>query len=131
MLFSDIEQSTRLLTRLGRDYERVLDGCRTAQRNAWAACGGVEMGTEGDSFFVVFSTAKGAGAAAVQAQGSLVRHDWPVGGQVRVRMGIHTGSPRIHDHGYVGIDVHRAARIAAAAHGGQVVISDVTAKLAG
>jgi predicted ATPase/class 3 adenylate cyclase len=130
MLFSDVEQSTRLLTRLGQGYERALDGCRSAQRDAWAACGGVEMGTEGDSFFVAFSRAEDAVAAAVVAQGSLIRHNWPAGGQVRVRMGIHTGSPRIHDDGYVGIDVHRAARIAAAAHGGQVVISDVTAKLA-
>ncbi len=87
------------------------------------------MGTEGDSFFVVFSAAEDAVAAAMAAQGSLVRQDWPDGEQVRVRMGIHTGVPRIHDHGYVGIDVHRAARIAAAAHGGQVVISDATAKL--
>ena len=91
--------------------------------------GGVEMGTEGDSFFVVFSAAEDAVAAAVEAQRSLGAREWPEGEQVRVRMGIHTGSPRIHDDGYVGIDVHRAARIAAAAHGGQVVISDATAKL--
>jgi class 3 adenylate cyclase len=129
MLFSDVEQSTRLLMRLGRAYEQVLDACRTAQRDAFAACGGIEMGTEGDSFFVVFSAAQDAVAAAVAAQGSLARVDWPDGEQVRVRMGIHTGSPRIHDHSYIGIDVHRAARIAAAAHGGQVVISDATAKL--
>ena len=92
--------------------QQALDGCRTAQRAAWAAYDGVEMGTEGDSFFVVFSAAEDAVAAAVEAQGSLARHDWPDGEQVRVRMGIHTGSPRIHDDGYVGIDVHRAARIA-------------------
>lgn len=129
MLFSDIEQSTLLLTRLGRAYEQVLDGCRAAQRAAWTACGGVEMGTEGDSFFVVFAAAEDAVAAAVAAQLSLARHDWPNGERVRVRMGIHTGSPRIHDGGYVGIDVHRAARIAGAAHGGQVVVSDATAKI--
>ena len=131
MLFSDIEQSTVLLTRLGRRYEEALDGCRIAQRAAWAAFRGVEIGTEGDSFFVAFSTAEEAVAAAVEAQRSLTARDWPDGEQVRVRMGIHTGNPRIHDDGYVGIDVHRAARIAAAAHGGQVVISDATAKLVG
>jgi predicted ATPase/class 3 adenylate cyclase len=129
MVFSDIEQSTLLLARLGRGYEQALDGCRTAQRAAWVRLGGVEMGTEGDSFFVVFSSAEEAVGAAVEAQRSLVAQDWPNGEQVRVRMGVHTGSPRIHDQGYVGIDVHRAARIAAAAHGGQVVISDATAKL--
>jgi class 3 adenylate cyclase len=129
MLFSDVEQSTLLLTRLGQAYEQALDGCRTAQRAAWAAFGGVEMGTEGDSFFVVFSTAEDAVRAAVEAQVALGALEWPNAEQVRVRMGIHVGSPRIHDDGYVGIDVHRAARIAAAAHGGQVVISDATAKL--
>ena len=129
MLFSDIEQSTLLLTRLGPAYEGALDACRAAQRAAWVRFGGVEMGTEGDSFFVVFSSAEDATAAAAQAQISLVSYGWPAGEQVRVRMGIHTGTPRVHDKGYVGIDVHRAARIAAAAHGGQVVISDATAKL--
>ncbi len=129
MLFSDVEQSTLLLARLGRAYEQALDGSRTAQRAAWLRFNGVEMGTEGDSFFVVFSAAEAAVAAAVEAQRALVARDWPEGEQVRVRMGIHTGSPRIFDDGYVGVDVHRAARIAAAAHGGQVVISDATANL--
>jgi predicted ATPase/class 3 adenylate cyclase len=130
MLFSDVEQSTLLLTRLGHGYTQALDACRAAQRAAWTACHGVEMGTEGDSFFVVFPTAHDAVAAAVQAQRSLAAHDWPDGEQVRVRMGIHTGSPQIHHDGYVGIDVHRAARIASAAHGRQVVVSEVTARLA-
>jgi predicted ATPase/class 3 adenylate cyclase len=129
MLFTDIEQSTLLLTRLGPAYADALDACRAAQRAAWAKHGGVEMGTEGDSFFVVFATAEDAVGAAVDAQVALNGLAWPNGEQVRVRIGIHTGSPRIHDDGYVGIDVHRAARIAAAAHGGQVVVSDVTAKL--
>ena len=129
MLFTDVEQSTLLLTRLGRAYETALDGCREAQRSAWSDHGGVEMGTEGDSFFVVFSTAEAAVLASVDAQRALGELELPNAEQVLVRMGIHTGSPRIHDDGYVGIDVHRAARIAAAAHGGQVVISDVTAKL--
>ncbi|TCO42354.1 putative ATPase [Kribbella antiqua] len=129
MLFSDVEQSTRLLTRLGRAYEQALDSYRLAQRAAWAGFGGVEMGTEGDSFFVVFSTAEDAVGAAVQAQVALGGLEWPNDEQVRVRMGIHTGTPRVHGLDYVGLDVHRAARIAAAAHGGQVVVSDATAKL--
>jgi predicted ATPase/class 3 adenylate cyclase len=129
MLFSDVEQSTLLLTRLGRAYEQALDACRTAQRTAWTSFNGVEMGTEGDSFFVVFSTAEDAIGAAAEAQRMLAGQDWPADGEVRVRMGIHTGSPRIHDGGYVGIDVHRAARIAAAAHGGQVVVSEAATHL--
>ena len=129
MLFSDVEGSTLLLTRLGRHYEQVLEGSRDLQRRAWADYDGVEMGTEGDSFFVVFAAADAAVRAAIAAQTALQHHPWPAGEPVRVRMGIHTGSPRIHGDGYVGIDVHRAARIAAAAHGGQVVLSEVTAKL--
>ena len=78
------------------------------------------MGTEGDSFFVVFSAA-GDAVRPQRRRRSLVALEWPNGAQVRVRMGIHTGSPRVHDDGYVGIDVHRAARIAASGHGGQVV----------
>jgi class 3 adenylate cyclase len=95
-------------------------------RKAWAEQGGTELGTEGDSFFVVFPTAQGAVAAAVQAQGDLAAFEWPAGEQVRVRMGIHTGTPLVHDGGYVGMDVHRAARIAGSAHGGQVVVSSAT-----
>jgi class 3 adenylate cyclase len=87
------------------------------------------MGTEGDSFFVVFKTAQAALAAAAQAQRELAIHPWPRGERVRVRMGIHTGTPGVHDGGYVGMDVHRAARIAGAAHGGQIVVSSTTAEL--
>ncbi len=129
MLFSDIEGSTRLLNRLGPRYVEALDTQRQVMRTAWAAHGGTELGTEGDSFFVAFPTADGAVAAAVQAQRGLEKQAWPGGEQVRVRIGIHTGSPQVHDGGYVGIDVHRAARIAASAHGGQVVVSSVTADL--
>jgi predicted ATPase len=96
---------------------------------AWAEHGGTEIGTEGDSFFVVFPTAEGAVAAAAQAQLELDEYTWPAGERVRVRMGIHTGSPQVHDGGYVGMDVHRAARIAGSAHGGQVVLSAATANL--
>jgi predicted ATPase/class 3 adenylate cyclase len=129
MLFSDIEGSTMLLTRLGPAYVEALDGQREILRSAWAAHRGMEIGTEGDSFFVVFATATDAVAAAAQAQRELAAHLWPGGEQVQVRMGVHTGSPAVHHGGYVGMDVHRAARIAAAANGGQVVVSEATARL--
>ena len=87
------------------------------------------MGTEGDSFFVVFPTAEDAVTAAVQAQRDLAEYPWPGGDRWKVRMGIHTGSPQLHDGEYVGMDVHRAARIAASAHGGQVLVSQATAHL--
>jgi predicted ATPase/class 3 adenylate cyclase len=129
MLFSDIEGSTALLSRLGAAYADALDGQRQVLRKAWAEHGGIELGTEGDSFFVVFSTAEGAVAAAAQAQRDLASFGWPGAESVRVRMGIHTGTPQVHGDGYVGMDVHRAARIAGAAHGGQVVVSSATAEL--
>jgi len=130
MLFSDIEGSTVLLGRLGAHYLEALDDHRRILREAWAAHGGTEMGTEGDSFFVVFSTAPAAVAAAVQAQRGLEAHPWGAGETIRVRIGVHTGSPQVHDDDYWGMDVHRGARIAAAAHGGQVVLSAATADLA-
>lgn len=131
MLFSDIEGSTLLLTRLGRDYTEALDRHRRLLRSAWADGAGTEMGTEGDSFFVVFPTADGAVRAAVLAQRRLESQAWPGGEQIRVRIGIHTGTPQLHQGDYVGMDVHRAARVAAAAHGGQVVLTSATAELAG
>jgi predicted ATPase/class 3 adenylate cyclase len=129
MLFSDVEGSTLLLSRLGDAYVHALDGQRSVLRSAWSAWGGVELGTEGDSFFVVFTRAGDAVAAAMQAQRELAAWDWPEGEQVRVRMGVPTGSPMVHGEGYVGMDVHRAARISAAAHGGQVLLSEVSAQL--
>jgi predicted ATPase/class 3 adenylate cyclase len=129
LLFSDIEGSTLLLGRLGPAYVQALDGQRRLLRAAWASHGGQELGTEGDSFFVVFETAVDAVRAAAQGQRALDSFDWPAGERVRVRMGIHTGSPQPHDGGYIGMDVHRAARIAGSAHGGQVVISAATATL--
>ncbi|WP_170284706.1 ATP-binding protein [Kribbella amoyensis] len=130
MLFSDIEGSTLLLTRLGSSYVDALALHRRILRGVWAECGGTEMGTEGDSFFVVFPTASGAVGAAAEAQRRLADHSWPDGERVRVRMGVHTGSPGVHDGDYWGMDVHRAARIAAAAHGGQIVVSAATVHLA-
>jgi predicted ATPase/class 3 adenylate cyclase len=130
MVFTDIEGSTVLLRRLGDSYLEALEGHRRILREVWRAYGGVEQGTEGDSFFVVFPTAAGAVGAAVEAQRRLAGHEWPGGERLRVRMGIHTGTPGISDGDYWGMDVHRAARVAASAHGGQVIVSAATGDLA-
>jgi class 3 adenylate cyclase len=131
MLFSDIEGSTALLRRLGDRYADALSAHRALLRAAFADYGGQEMGTEGDSFFVVFGSAADAVRCCVAAQRALFGHDWPGGVPVRVRMGLHSGEPVWHDGDWVGLDVHRAARIAAVAHGGQVVLSEATRQLAG
>jgi class 3 adenylate cyclase/tetratricopeptide (TPR) repeat protein len=129
MLFSDIEGSTALLDRLGDRYGEALSAQRTLLREAFARRGGQEMGTEGDSFFVVFASAADAVECCVAAQRALAGHDWPDEVAVRVRMGLHSGEPVRYEDGYVGMDVHRAARIAATAHGGQVVLSEATRQL--
>ena len=131
MLFSDIEGSTGLVRQLGAAWPDVLSEQRRICREASAAHDGVEMGTQDDSFFVVFARADDALAAAADAQRALAAHSWPDGAGVRVRMGVHTGSPRRIEEGYVGFDVHKAARIGLLAHGGQVVVSDSTAVLVG
>ena len=129
LLFSDMEGSTRLLARLGSAYATALDLQRRLLREAWAQHGGIELGTEGDSFMVVFDNAPAAVTAAVAAQRRLAEADWPSGERVAVRIGIHTGAPLRHGDGYVGMDVHRAARVASVAHGGQVLVTDATARL--
>jgi predicted ATPase/class 3 adenylate cyclase len=116
-LFTDIEGSTNLLHELGDAYAAALDKHRVILRMAFADHGGTEVDTQGDAFFVAFTRASDAVAAAANAQRELA------GGPIRVRMGIHTGEPLRTGEGYVGIDVHRAARIAAVAHGGQVLVS--------
>jgi class 3 adenylate cyclase len=126
MLFSDIEGSTALLSRLGDRYAEALSAQRAVLRGAIGASHGHELGTEGDSFFVVFGSAGDAVRCCVAAQLALACQDWPDGAVVRVRMGLHSGEPIRHEDGYIGMDVHRAARIAATAHGGQVVLSDAT-----
>ena len=126
MLFTDIEGSTALLSRLGDRYGEALSAQRELLRAAFASHGGRELGTEGDSFFVVFASAADAVDCCVVAQRALAGHDWPDGIAVRVRMGLHSGEPVRHEDGYVGMDVHRAARIATTAHGGQVVLSEAT-----
>ena len=130
LLFSDIEGSTALLRRLGERYGEALFAQRALMRAAVSGSRGLEMGTEGDSFFVVFESAGDAVRCCLAAQRALAGHDWPGGMTVRVRMGLHSGEPARHEHDYVGMDVHRAARIAAAAHGGQVVLSAATRQLA-
>lgn len=122
-LFTDIEGSTRLLQELGADYRDVLERHAVIVRRALAAHDGVEVSTEGDAFFAVFRSATGAVAAAVAAQRALAEEQWPGGHRVGVRMGLHTGEGRLGGDSYVGLDVHRAARIAAAGHGGQVLLS--------
>ena len=116
-LFTDIEGSTKLLKELSDDYSTVLAEHRRILRDAFVAHDGVEVDTQGDAFFVAFARATDAVAAAAGAQRRLA------GGPIRVRIGIHTGEPLRTDEGYVGMDVHRAARIAAVGHGGQVLIS--------
>jgi predicted ATPase/class 3 adenylate cyclase len=123
-LFTDIEGSTRLLHALGPEaYADALAEHRRVFREAFAAHGGVEVDTQGDAFFVAFPTAPAAAAAAREASTTL--RDGPI----RVRMGLHTGAPSVTAEGYVGIDVHRGARVAALAHGGQIVVSPATAAL--
>jgi predicted ATPase/class 3 adenylate cyclase len=130
MLFTDIEGSTALLGRLGDRYGEALSAHRVLLRAAITGWGGREMGTEGDSFFVVFESAGDAVGCALAAQRALAGHEWPGGLAVLVRMGLHSGQPAWHEDDYIGMDVHRAARIAAAAHGGQVVLSEATRVLA-
>ena len=128
-LFSDIEGSTHLAERLGDGWPALLEAHREVVRAAIEAAGGSEVGTEGDSFFVAFPTAGGAISAAVAAQRDLAAYDWPRDAPIRIRIGLHTGEGTVAGADYVGIDVHRAARIAAAGHGGQVLLSDATRAL--
>ena len=124
-LFSDIEGSTRLLAELGSEaYTTVLERHAAILRHAFARHGGQEEGTEGDSFFVIFDSAAEAVTAAVEAQRALAAEAWPAGVELKVRMGLHAGEASTSAAGLVGLDVNRAARIAAAAHGGQVIVSD-------
>jgi predicted ATPase/class 3 adenylate cyclase len=129
LLFTDIEGSTQLLQRLGDQYVSVLEESRRLQRAVFQRWNGYEVDTQGDAFFVAFARATDAVSAAVEAQRALAAHAWPAGETVRVRMGLHTGEPSLASEGYVGMDVHHAARIMSAGHGGQVLISQVTRDL--
>jgi predicted ATPase/class 3 adenylate cyclase len=130
-LFTDIEGSTRLLERLGSDYGTVLQRHRDLLSNAFRAHGGMVFGSEGDALFVVFDRATSAVAAAIDGQRSLLAESWPPDCAIRVRMGLHTGEADLVGDTYVGMALHITARVSAAAHGGQILMTDATAQLAG
>jgi predicted ATPase/class 3 adenylate cyclase len=128
-LFTDIEGSTRMLQAVGERWKPILEDHNRLLRGAIRGAGGIDVRTEGDAFFAVFRSAPAAVAAAASAQRALASHSWPPDAQVRVRMGMHTGEGTRGGDEYVGLDVHRAARIAATGHGGQVLVSSTTAEL--
>jgi predicted ATPase/class 3 adenylate cyclase len=130
-LLTDVEGSTALLERVGDRYRELLHRHQLIIREAIAAVGGVEQSTEGDSLFVTFATVSDALSAAVQAQRGLVAECWPADGVVRVRMGVHVGEMVESEAGLVGLAINHGARIAASAHGGQIVVSDAVRVLAG
>ena len=130
LLFTDIEGSTKLLERLGADaYTGVLQLHRHLLLEAFEGHAGYPVDEEGDALFTAFARAEDAVAAAADGQRSLATAAWPAGVQVRVRIGIHSGEPLAVPPNYVGMDVHRAARIMAAGHGGQVLVSETTRAL--
>lgn len=128
-LFTDIEESTNLLDKLGNQYASVLADHHQIMRAAIRKWNGHEVDTQGDAFFVTFARALDALQCAAEIQKNLVSHPWPQGKSPRIRMGLHTGEPLITSTGYVGMDVHRAARIGDAAYGGQVLLSQTTREL--
>jgi branched-chain amino acid transport system substrate-binding protein len=129
-LFTDMEGSTRLLGRLGREgYGRLLAEHHRVLRDAFETHHGLEVDTQGDAFFVVFRTAADAVAAAVAAQRALAEREWPDGAAPRIRMGLHTGEALLEGGRYVGVAVHRAQRVSSAAHGGQILLSNSTREL--
>jgi class 3 adenylate cyclase len=129
--FTDIEDSTELLKRLGDEYRDVLTSHRRIVRDTFTGRDGIEIDTQGDAFFFAFPRARDAVAAAVDAQRAHAAATWPDGASVRVRMGLHTGEPSLHEEGYVGIDVVRAARICTVGRGGQILLSETTRALLG
>ena len=131
LLFTDIEGSTQLLHRLGDRYAGLLAEHHRVMREAIARAGGREVKTAGDSFFAIFPHAEGAVECALHFHLGVRGADWPGGEAPRVRMGIHTGSPEVRDGDFVGMDVHRAARVMAVAHGGQVLVTDETRRAIG
>ena len=129
-LFTDIEGSTKLLKQLGDAYAAVLQDHRDILRSTFMKWNGQEVDTQSEAFFYAFLRATEAASAAVEAQRTIFDHDWPEDTEVRVRMGLHTGEPLdVSAAGYVGMAVHRAARIANTGHGGQVLLSETTAPL--
>ncbi len=128
-LFTDIEGSTRLVKQLRDRYGEVLRDHQRLLRAAFESHHGYEVDTQGDSFFVAFASARDAVLAAVEGQHALLSHSWPEGVEIRVRMGLHTGQAVAGDGRYTGLAVHRAARIGAAGHGGQILVSHATQTL--
>ena len=131
LLFTDIDGSTRLLEQLGDAYAALLHDHHQILDAVFEANGGTRVDAAGDGLFVSFPTARAGLLASVEAQRALAEHSWPGGVVVKVRMGLHTGEPMSAGSGFVGIDVHRAARICAAGHGGQILVSDAAHALAG
>ena len=123
LLFTDIEGSTHLFQQLGERYASVLSECRELLLTAFRGHHGHEVDMQGDAFFVVFARASDALSAAVAAQRALNAHSWLQGMMVRARIGLHTGEPTRTAEGYIGMDVHHAARIMSAGHGRQVLLS--------
>ena len=128
-LFTDIEGSTRLMQELGDAYVDAQQAHHAILRAAFQSRQGRELRTEGDSFFCVFESAIDACEAAAAVQRGMAAHAWPEGGQLRVRVGLHTGEAPVVSEEYIGLDVHHAARVAGAANGGQVVVSETTRAL--
>ena len=129
-LFTDIEGSTALLRRVGEGaYAQVLAGHHALIRSSLAVHGGTEVDTQGDAFFAVFSSPRACVAAVLEIQQAFEAHAWPAGEQVRVRMGVHCGEAERTAAGLVGLEVHRAARVAAVGYGGQVLVSETAAAL--
>ena len=131
LLMTDIEASTTLLRRLGDSFGELLNDVRTIIRRAVSRGGGREIDARADEFFAVFERPTAALEAAVAIQRALAKRTWPGGLEVRVRMGIHSGHPTLTDVGYIGLAVHTTARVCAAAHGGQIVVSAATRAAAG
>jgi predicted ATPase/class 3 adenylate cyclase len=131
LLFTDIQGSTRLAQELGDRWPAVLGDQKRLLRDVFARHDGVEVDNQGDAFFFVFSRVGAAASAAADAQRRLLAHPWPNGRPVRVRMGLHTGEPVLIENAYTGVDVHKAARICSAAHGGQVLLSAASRQLLG
>ena len=129
LLFSDMEGSTRLLQQLGERYAGVLAELPHLLRQAFVQYNGHEVDTQGDAFFVAFARATDAVSAAAAIQRALADHSWPEDTSVRVRIGLHTGEPVTGSDGYIGMDVHHAARIMSAGHGGQILLSQTTRDL--
>lgn len=128
-MLTDIEGSSALLGALGDSYAGVLTQVRTHIREAVLKAGGRQVEARADEFVAVFAEPIEAVAAAVEMRRNMAKHDWPQDQEVRIRVGLHSGDIILTETGYIGLTVHTAARIMAAAHGGQVLVSDSTARL--